>query len=134
MEIADGVLTADVFGTPAIEKKSENSRLWQAVSRSESKNRSSRLTVVFIHPCSKIYKKYHFLNRHSILAFATSTQMLTPPKAKIHTKDYQFYVIQHLFVLHSQLSYDFEITSKAIKAPNSLSRLSVEQKGDFMNC
>ena len=50
MEIADGVLTADVFGTPTIEKKSENSRLWQAVSRSESKNnRSSRLTVVFIH-------------------------------------------------------------------------------------
>ena len=50
MEIADGVLTADVFSTPTIENKSENSQLWQAVSHSESKNnRSSRLTVVFIH-------------------------------------------------------------------------------------
>ena len=50
MEIADGVLRADVFGTPTIEKKSENSRLWQAVSRSKSKNnRSFRLTIVFIH-------------------------------------------------------------------------------------
>ena len=50
MEIADGVLRADVFGTPTIEKKSENSRLWQTVSRSKSKNnRSFRLTIVFIH-------------------------------------------------------------------------------------
>jgi hypothetical protein len=50
MEIADGVLRADVFGTPSIEKKPENSRLWQAVSSSNTKNnRYSRLTIVFIH-------------------------------------------------------------------------------------
>ena len=34
MEIIDGVLRADVLGPQTIEKKSENSRLWQAVSRS----------------------------------------------------------------------------------------------------
>ena len=50
MEIADGVLRADVFGTPSVEKKSENSHVWQAVSHSNSKsNRYSRLTLVFIH-------------------------------------------------------------------------------------
>ena len=50
MEIADGVLRADAFGPQTIEKKSEDSCLWQAVSRSNYGNNSySRLTVVFIH-------------------------------------------------------------------------------------
>ncbi len=50
MELADGVLRGDVFGTPSIEKKPENSRLWQAVSSSNTKNNCySQLTIVFIH-------------------------------------------------------------------------------------
>ena len=50
MEIADGGLRADVFGAPSVQKKSENSHVWKAVSYSNSKsNRYSRLTLVFIH-------------------------------------------------------------------------------------
>ena len=57
---ADGVLRADAFGPQTIEKKSEDSCLWQAVSHSNYGNDSySQLTVVFIHrvtPASQVAK------------------------------------------------------------------------------
>ena len=43
---SDGVLTAEVFGSPCIEKKSKTSRIWEAITASNS-SRSSRLVIVF---------------------------------------------------------------------------------------
>jgi hypothetical protein len=54
IEIADGVLTADVFGTPCIEKRSESSRVWQVTSSNDNStsSRSSRLSIGFIYHIS----------------------------------------------------------------------------------
>ena len=45
---SDGVLTADVFGSPCVEKRSGSSRVWEAITSTNS-SRSSRLVIVFHH-------------------------------------------------------------------------------------
>lgn len=52
IEIVDGVLTADMFGSLCIEKRSESSRVWQVLSSKDNSSRSSRLSIVFIHHIS----------------------------------------------------------------------------------
>ena len=53
IEIVDGVLTADVFGSPCIEKRSKGSRAWHVLSSKEDNgSRSSRVSIVFIHHVS----------------------------------------------------------------------------------
>lgn len=54
IEIADGVLTAVVFGSPSIEKRSESSRVLQVPSSNDNStsSRSSRLSIGFIHHIS----------------------------------------------------------------------------------
>lgn len=43
---SDGFLTAEVFGSPCVEKRSKSSRIWEAITASNS-SRSSRLVIVF---------------------------------------------------------------------------------------